>query len=60
MNIGEIYLLMEKRRIDRLIYIEPGQRILAVKPPYYKPVKRRKELVIPMSIVELREVLANS
>ena len=60
MNTGRIYLLIEKKRIDRLIYIRPGQRILAVRPPYQLPARRGKGLVIRMDIVELREVLANS
>lgn len=60
MNTGRIYLLIEKKRIDRLIYIRPGQRILAVRPPYQLPARRGRELVIRMDIVELREVLANS
>jgi len=60
MNIGMIYLLIEKKRIDRLIYIRPGQRILAVRPPYQLPARRGKGLVIRMDIVELRERLTNS
>lgn len=58
MNIGRMYLLMEKRRINNLIYIKPGQRILAVRPPYQLPARRGRGLVIRVSIKDLREILA--
>jgi len=54
------YLVRNRKRIEKLIYIRPGQRILAVRPPYQLPYRRRREIVIRFSVEKLREVLANS
>lgn len=54
------YLVRNRRRIEELIYIRPGQRILAVRPPYQLPYRRTREIVIRFSVEKLREVLANS
>jgi len=54
------YLVRNRRRIEELIYIRPGQRIIAARPPYRLPYRRRREIVIRFSVEKLREVLANS
>jgi len=52
------YLVRNRKRIEELIYIRPGQRILAVRPPYQLPWRKRRVIVIRFSIATLREVLA--
>ena len=54
------YLVRNKKRIEELIYIRPGQRILAVRPPYQLPFRRGRGLVTRMSVEELLVVIANS
>ena len=54
------YLVRNRKRVEELIYIKPGQRIIAARPPYQLPARRGKGLTIRVSIVELRRVLADS
>lgn len=54
------YLVRNKKRVEELVYIRPGQRIIAVRPPYRLPYRRARGLVTQMSIAELKVVLANS
>jgi len=54
------YLVRNKKRLEERIYIRPGQRVIAVRPPYQLPYRKRREIVIRFSVEKLREVLANS
>ena len=54
------YLVRNKRRIEELIYIRPGQRIIAVRPPYRLPYRRARGLIIQTSIAEFLVKVANS
>jgi len=54
------YLVRNRKRIAELIYIRLGQRIIAARPPYQLPYRKRREIVIRFSIARLREILARS
>jgi len=54
------YLVRNKRRIEEQIYIRPGQRILAVRPPYQLPYRRGRGMIIRMSIAEFLVRVASS
>jgi len=54
------YLVRNKKRIEELIYIRPGQRILAVRPPYQLPYRRGRGMIVRMSIAEFLVRLESS
>lgn len=54
------YLVRNKKRLEELIYIRPGQRIIAVRPPYRLPYRQARGMVIRMSIEEFLVRVENS
>jgi len=54
------YLVRNRKRLEELIYIRPGQRIIAVRPPYRLPWRRGRGLIVRTSIAEFLVSVANS
>ena len=54
------YLVRNKKRLEELIYIRPGQRIIAVRPPYRQPYRRGRGLIVRTSIAEFLVRLESS
>ena len=54
------YLVRNRKRLEELIYIRPGQRIIAVRPPYRLPYRRGRGMILRMSIAEFLVRLESS
>jgi len=54
------YLVRNRKRLEELIYIRPGQRIIAVRPPYRLPWRRGRGLIVRTSIAEFLVRVASS
>jgi len=54
------YLVRNRQRLEEQIYIRPGQRTIAVRPPYRLPYRRGRGMIIRMSIAEFLVSVANS
>jgi len=54
------YLVRNRKRLEELIYIRPGQRIIAGRPPYRLPWRRGRGLIVRTSIAEFLVRVASS